>query len=113
MRYSVRCRNYKCKHRRTLAKHPFDYKDGCGPKCAACGLKKGWRLEPYHYASRKQCNCGGPIGRDGSYPHEPSHPHCAQNPASVRNSMLRAGVSEEDIVFELGGRNCETEVAPF
>ena len=103
MLYAVRCRNRACRHRRTLRKHPFDYKDGVVPKCTACGGKHGWRLEPYHYASRKQCNCGGPIGRDGSYPHEPSHPLCEQNPASARNAMKRAGAREEDIVCELGG----------
>jgi hypothetical protein len=96
-----------------LKKHPFDYKDGVGPRCTVCGAKKGWRLAPYHYPSRKQCRCDCVIGRDGPYPHEPTHPMCMQNANGQRNQMKKAGVSDEDIAFEIGGEACGTAQPPF
>lgn len=111
MKHSVRCRH--CRHRATLPRKPDEYANGIGPTCKSCGKRIGWRLEPYHYPSRKRCTCDAVIGRDGPYPHEPSHPLCVQNPDSMKNAMVRAGADSMDVAFELGGTPCESADAPF
>ena len=97
--YSVRCRNSKCRHRRTSGTHPGDYK--LVPRCAACGQRKGWRVEQRAYNKRGLCNCGGPVGRDGPIPHNKTHPLCDHHPEGFRNQLSRAGVPAVEIEIYL------------
>lgn len=110
--YSVRCRHQACRHRRVVRTHPDDYK--VVPKCALCGHRKGWRIEGRAYNKRDLCDCGGPIGRDGPIPHNTTHPMCQHHPEGVKNQMLRAGVTIDDVPLEHVGRQMKaTDECPF
>lgn len=78
-KYKIRCRNSKCRHRRTSTKHPDDLTTA--PKtpddvtayvpCKMCGSTKGWRIEGRFY-ELNTCRCDGV-----PYPHQYlQHPHC-------------------------------------
>jgi hypothetical protein len=94
--YSLRCRNYLCRHR--YVSHTFPYKQP--PACPVCLKKAGWRVEGRAYNKRNLCRCGGPIGRDGPIPHNTGHPYCDHHPLGPYNQAKRAGVEDHDIPAE-------------
>ena len=71
-RYKIRCRNSKCRHRKTSLKHPNDMT--VAPKnpedvttyqpCKSCGSTKGWRIEGQTW-NVNICKCNGV-----PYPHK-------------------------------------------
>lgn len=70
-RFSVRCRNSKCRHRRMTTTHP----DSFAAKktvCKACGSTKGWRIELRLYVKNQVvCHCNGYW-----FPHRYNSPMC-------------------------------------
>jgi hypothetical protein len=100
--YSIRCRNGKCRHRRVSTVHPDDYKKA--PKCPACGLQKGWRIEGREYNRRGLCGCSGvDMVRGVNFPHRSTHPFCDQHPRGFYNQARARGIAHEDIPAEFGG----------
>lgn len=101
--YAVRCRNSKCRHRRTSTVDPDQYK--VVPRCPACGERKGWRVEDKAYNRRNLCQCSGPdMVRGVHFPHRVHHPLCDNNPNGPRNQALARGVKPDELPLELMGR---------
>jgi hypothetical protein len=60
--FKVRCSNHKCRSRRTLPRHPDQYRTQ--PRCRFCGRRK-WTVDWFRTAkaeaktpSRRVCDCG-------------------------------------------------------
>lgn len=106
--YSLRCRNYLCRHRRVANKHPDEYKRV--PRCPSCGMCKGWRIEQRAYSQRDRCHCKG-----YHFPHQKgSSKYCDFHPQGFYNQAKRQGVSDEDIPLEhLGRKMKQHEPCPF
>jgi hypothetical protein len=99
--YTVRCRNSKCRHRRTIPFHP-DYFQRT-PRCLACGEQRGWRVEKP--AKRIYCHCNGPdMASEGRhYPHRTDHPFCDKHPRGYYNQARFMGIPHDEIPVEFGG----------
>lgn len=100
--YSVRCRNYKCRHRRVVRTHPDEYKRV--PACPVCGRRVGWRIEQRAYSKRNLCHCSGPemTQVDGKmFPHKlAQHRFCDHHPHGFYNQARARGVAHEEIPKE-------------
>lgn len=72
--YPCRCSRRKCQARRTLPKHPDDYKRP--PKCHFCGGRK-WRIDKWRKRNEHgvACHCQG-----AHYPHRPGSIVCFDHP---------------------------------
>lgn len=108
--YSLRCRNYKCRHRRISKIHPDDAK--LVYRCPSCKKKKGWRIENRAYNKKDLCTCG----KVPLYPHRKGkHKYCTYHPEGIYNQAKRQGVPDEDIPYEhMPHRNMEEdEPCPF
>lgn len=107
--YSVRCKDGYCRHRRVLKRHPDTYV--IVPKCAICGQRKGWRIEPRGYNKADMCSCG----QSPLYPHRVGkYKFCDHHPQGFYNQAKRRGVADDDIPLEVMGRTMkETDVCPF
>jgi hypothetical protein len=117
-KYSVRCRNGSCRHRRMATVHPDEY--AVVPVCPVCKQRNGWRLESRHYPNLVLCSCEGPMttnrGRTGKlhYPHKTTHPLCDKHPEGIYNQMKMRGIADEDIPPEyLPERFKNAETCPF
>ena len=106
--YSLRCRNGSCRHRRVSRIHPDDYK--LIPRCAMCGLRSGWRIEGRAYNKRNLCHCSSVVSDRGNYPHRKGvHPLCDFHPEGPANQARRAGICEEAVLVEFGGKPMKPE----
>lgn len=100
--YSVRCRNAQCRHRRVSTVHPDQYI--ATPRCAACGLQRGWRIEQRTYNKKKLCNCSGPaMLKAQQFPHKTTHHYCDQHPKGYYNQARHMGIPHDEIPVEFGG----------
>ena len=107
--YSVRCRHSACRHRRVAKRNPATYV--IVPMCAACGERKGWRIEQRAYNRRNICGCG----QSPLYPHRVGlYKFCDHHPRGFYNQAKRLGVEDADIPVEhLGQPMKETDECPF
>ncbi len=91
MRWRVRCSRRVCQARRTLRKHPDEYKRP--PKCG-CGSTK-WRVDTYRMTREypEVCGCDG-----YRFMHRPGSGDCRHNPmAPYRRAMLHENVPQDEI----------------
>lgn len=88
LRFRCRCSHEKCRARRTLRKHPDEYR--VQPKCAMCGRRK-WRLDVYRQKKeqRSGCECDG-----YHHPHAYGRGQCRYNRRFI-NEDLRILKNEE------------------
>ena len=94
--YACRCSNSKCRTRRTLAKHPDEYRTQ--PKCQYCG-KRQWTVDADRmkrwYCEARLCTCEG-----YHHKHRKGSPFCKHNAMGEYRQALRLGYDDEELFIE-------------
>lgn len=97
-RYHVRCANAKCRKRRVLRKHPFNYK--YLPACNGCRRRK-YHIDKYmNTRDTSPCNCGA-----YSFPHRHGSLKCLyRSDKSFRGNCQHLPIGwTGDVICELCG----------